>query len=280
MKKSLKYLELPTRENDGRLAREVGFSGRPTYSDRTANEVVKMVIDANNKDFEVLNEEVWSAAGDETVVNCLGQRFIGAGLKGKTIKIEGIPGNGLGAYLNGAKIIVNGNAQDAVGDTMNDGEIIICGNVGDAVGYAMRGGEIYVEGNAGYRVGIHMKEYKTKRPVIVIGGRAGSFLGEYLAGGRIVVLGLHDDGKPIAGDFPCTGMHGGKIFFRGDVSQVPFPIRVRVQPATSEDWAEIEPCVLKFCKLFGRDADSFAVEDFTVVVPDSNNPYKQLYVAN
>jgi len=28
-----------------------------------------------------------------------------------------------------------------------------------------------------------MKQYKEKKPVIVIGGTAGSFLGEYLAGG-------------------------------------------------------------------------------------------------
>lgn len=35
----------------------------------------------------------------------------------------------------------------------------------------------------------HMKEYKEKVPVLVIGGRTGSFLGEYQAGGIIVVLG-------------------------------------------------------------------------------------------
>mgnify|MGYP002508363490 CR=1 FL=1 len=44
--------------------------------------------------------------------------------------------------------------------------------------------------NAGYRAGIHMKAYKDKVPVMVIGGTAGSFLGEYQAGGVIVVLGL------------------------------------------------------------------------------------------
>ena len=242
-----------------------------------------MVIDAKDKEFKVLNEEIWSTAHVEKVVkivNCLGQRFIAAGLRDTTLEIGGIPGNALGSYLNGARIIVNGNAQDAVGDTMNEGEIVIRGNVGDAVGYAMRGGEIYVEGNAGYRVGIHMKEYKSKRPVIVIGGRTGSFLGEYLAGGRIIVLGLHNDRKPIAGNFPCTGMHGGKIFFRGDVSEVPFPDRVRVHSATQSDWGEIETYVTRFCELFGRDIDAFSYRDFTVVVPDSSNPYKQMYVAN
>lgn len=59
----------------------------------------------------------------------------------------------------------------------------------------MRGGEIYVRGNAGYRAGIHMKAYRDKRPVMVIGGRTGSFLGEYQAGGYIIVLGLLDERK-------------------------------------------------------------------------------------
>ena len=43
----------------------------------------------------------------------------------------------------------------------------------------MRGGKIYVRDHAGYRAGIHMKEYKKKVPIMIIGGCAGSFLGEY-----------------------------------------------------------------------------------------------------
>jgi glutamate synthase domain-containing protein 3 len=34
-----------------------------------------------------------------------------------------------------------------------------------------------------------MKAYEDDLPVLVIGGRAGSFLGEYQAGGIIIVLG-------------------------------------------------------------------------------------------
>ena len=56
------------------------------------------------------------------------------------------------------------------------------GNVGDACGYAMRGGKIYIKGDCGYRAGIHMKAYQQHFPVMVVGGKAGSFLGEYLAG--------------------------------------------------------------------------------------------------
>ena len=148
-------------------------------------------IEAGSLSFSELNETIRSAGAKCRVSACLGQRFIAAGMSRKSIEIDGIPGNALGAYLNGADITVHGNAQDAVGDTMSAGRIVIHGNIGDAAGYAMRGGEIFVEGNAGYRAGIHMKEYKEHKPVIVIGGRAGSFLGEYQAGGLIVVLALH-----------------------------------------------------------------------------------------
>ncbi|MFA6949002.1 MAG: glutamate synthase, partial [Eubacteriales bacterium] len=136
--------------------------------------------------------------------NCLGERYIGCGARAQTIELDGTPGNALGAYLDGADIIVRGNAQDATGDTMNAGSIIIHGSTGDAAGYAMRGGSIYVRDGAGYRAGIHMKAYKEKLPVIVVGDSAGSFLGEYQAGGVIVVFAL-DGGCPV-GNFCGTGM--------------------------------------------------------------------------
>ena len=46
-----------------------------------------------------------------------------------------------------------------------------------------------------------MKAYKDKAPLMVIGGTAGSFLGEYQAGGVIVVLGLESENKKIVGFF-------------------------------------------------------------------------------
>ena len=106
---------------------------------------------------------------------------------------------------------------------MNEGRIVVGGNIGDACGYAMRGGSIFVKGNAGYRAGIHMKAYENKVPLMVIGGFAGSFLGEYQAGGVIVVLGLGIGDKRIVGNFPCTGMHGGKMFLRGNCEGILFP---------------------------------------------------------
>lgn len=142
-----------------------------------------MKIDAANLSHKELNDALRKDERRFTLTGCCGQRFIAAGMSDKDIAIEGIAGNALGAYLNGACLTVNANAQDAVGDTMNEGKIIVKGSIGDAAGYAMRGGKIFVRGNAGYRAGIHMKEYKGKIPVMIIGGTAGSFLGEYQAGG-------------------------------------------------------------------------------------------------
>lgn len=239
-----------------------------------------MVIDARGLDYKTLNDTLRKAEKNCRVVGCCGQRFIAAGMSQKNITIQGIPGNALGAYLNGACITVNGSVQDAVGDTMNAGKIIVHGNIGDAAGYAMRGGRIFVKGNAGYRAGIHMKAYNEKMPVMVIGGAAGSFLGEYQAGGVIVVLGLSAPDKKIVGYFPCTGMHGGKMFLRSDCSDVKFPDQVTARAAGDADLEELKTYITEYCDLFEYDIQAVLDAPFTVVTPDSRNPYKQMYVAN
>lgn len=239
-----------------------------------------MIINAENLDFQALNGQIRSAEDKEIKIeNCLGHRYIGCGVADKKITVDGISGNALGAYLDGGEILAYGNAQDAVGDTMNAGKIVIHGNVGDTVGYAMRGGEIYVKGDAGYRAGIHMKAYKEKLPVIVIGGKAGSFLGEYQAGGIIVVLNMRNEEKPVW-YFPCTGMHGGKVFIRSACENVAFPKQVHAKCATAEDMREIDGYIEEYCRLFGADAHALKKQPFTVVTPDSKNPYKQMYVGN
>ena len=239
-----------------------------------------MKINTKNINYKDLNATLRSINGECTVSECLGQRFIAAGMSAKNITVTGIPGNALGAYLNGAVIEVMGNAQDAVGDTMNDGKIVIHGNIGDAAGYAMRGGKLFVKGNAGYRAGIHMKAYREKQPVMIIGGKCGSFLGEYQAGGIIVVLGLTDDDKSIVGNYPSTGMHGGKIFLRSDCKGIDFPAQVTAKKASDDDLNEIKAYIEEFCELFGYEEADVLNSPFTIITPDSKNPYKQMYVAN
>ena len=235
---------------------------------------------ASGLDHKALNEQLRNSASSCTVSGCLGQRFIGAGMSGKSVTIYGVPGNALGAYLNGAVITVMGNAEDAVGDTMNEGKIIVHGNIGDAAGYAMRGGKIYVKGNAGYRAGIHMKAYRDKYPLMIIGGHAGSFLGEYQAGGIIIVLNLEVPSDRIVGFFPCTGMHGGKMFLRSDCRDIAFPEQVHARPLEEDDRVELSGYLEEYCREFGYSLTEVLDAPFTVVTPDSNNPYRQMYVAN
>lgn len=227
--------------------------------------------------YREINERLRKTAACR-LTGCCGERFLGAGMDAGELTIEGVPGNALGAYLNGGNITVYGNAQDAAGDTMNAGEIIVHGSIGDAAGYAMRGGRILVKGDAGYRAGIHMKAYKDKVPVMIIGGRAGSFLGEYQAGGIIIVLALNG-GRPV-GNFPCTGMHGGKMLLRGDCGDIALPDQVTARPAGQEDIAEVSEHIRAFCETFGYDMDEIIEGPFTLITPDSKNPYKQMYVMN
>ncbi len=245
---------------------------------------MSMNIVAGDLHFELLNKQIRESADSEIVIEkCLGQRYIGAGLSHKNIKIDGIPGNALGAYLDGATIEVSGNAQDATGDTMNDGSIVIHGSSGDATGYAMRGGKIFVQGDAGYRAGIHMKAYMDKLPVLVIGGKAGSFLGEYQAGGLIIVLGLGiEPGTDLGSylNFCATGMHGGKILLRAATAPARLPKQIIVKEATGEDLDEIMPHIDEFCALFGESKEKILAEKFLVLTPDTKNPYKQLYTYN
>ena len=239
------------------------------------------VIDAAALDYKTLNEVLRQPEHDYVIEGCCGQRFIGAGMSDRNITVNGISGNALGAYLNNASITVNANAQDAVGDTMNGGSIVVRGSVGDTAGYAMRGGEIYVQGNAGYRAGIHMKAYQDQQPVIVIGGRAGSFLGEYQAGGIIIVLGLNNDSdQPPIGYFCGTGMHGGKIVMRSKTPPSKLPPQVCVNKATQEDMNEIEIYLEMYCQYFSVDKSQLLNETFFVLTPNTQNPYRQLYTHN
>lgn len=240
-----------------------------------------MNINAKNMHFQDLNRAVRETQDRYVTINhCMGQRYLASGLEGKQIEINGVPGNALGAYLNGCDIIVNGNAQDATGDTMNAGRIFIHGNAGDATGYAMRGGKIFVEGNIGYRAGIHMKAYQDKIPALVVGGAAGSFLGEYQAGGIILILNLREQQKIPVGYFCGTGMHGGKIFLRCDELPADLPKQVVARTAAAQELAEIQPLVEEFCQEFGKDSAKVMQHHFYLLTPDTKNPYKQLYTQN
>ena len=235
-------------------------------------------VQANLTYYKQLNEQLRQIDDTEiTIENAVGQRYLGCGSSGKALTIHGTPGNGLGQYLNGSTIEVFGNAQEAVGDTMNDGDIIIHGSVGDACGYGMRGGRIFIEGNCGYRGGIHMKAYEQHFPAVVIGGKAGSFLGEYQAGGLILVLGIGLDGAYPVNNFCGTGMHGGKIVLRCDKAPEGLPRQVLVSEAAQDDLEKITPYIEDYCRYFGGDAKALLAQKYYVLSPNPEAGYHQLY---
>ncbi|MDR0920038.1 MAG: glutamate synthase [Oscillospiraceae bacterium] len=237
--------------------------------------------------YKELNETIRNCEDKEiTLEDVCGQRYIGDGINGKKIVINGTPGNGLCAYMNGAEVIVNGNAQDATGDTMNEGTLTVYGSSGDATGYGMRGGKVFIRDNAGYRAGIHMKEYKEKFPVLIIGGETGSFLGEYQAGGVIIVLGLANNnrtipvGEPPVGNFCGTGMHGGRIYLRCDKEPKNLPKQVAIRTADEADKDQIKDYIAEYSQKFDLNADEILSSNFYVLSANSKNPYKQLYTHN
>ena len=225
----------------------------------------------------VLRTIVRNGAKKIDIFNVCGQRYIGTDLDSDVqIKIYGTPGNDLGAFMNGPKLIVNGNAQDGCGNTMNEGEIVIHGQAGDLTGHSMRGGKILVRDDVGYRVGIHMKEYHSKKPSIVIGGIAQDFLGEYMAGGIILVLGLNlPKGECCKARFVGTGMHGGVIYERGQILGV--GKGTRIMNTGIRDNHIIKNLVQDYCTNFNLDFDKIMNSKFFKIVPISKRPYGELY---
>lgn len=244
-----------------------------------------MELRAETTRYYELNQQIKELAqkpGEIVVKGVFGQRYMGCGLTEQTkLTVHGTLGNDSACYMDGATLEVFGNAQDGIANTMNDGTLIIHGNCGDIMGYAMRGGSVYVQGYAGYRSGIHMKEYMDKTPKIVIGTKAGDFLGEYMAGGRIVVLGLGlKEGELAAGRFFGTGMHGGKMYIRGKVNDALIGKEVAVVALDDTDKAFLKQTIDEYAKYFGVSVKDVKVEDFKKYQPKSSRPYGNMYVGN
>jgi len=242
-----------------------------------------MKIDAKGIHYKELNVLIHKAVENEskdiTLNNVNGQRYIGDGLSGDIrITINGVPGNDLAAFMDGPTIVVNSNAQDGIGNTMNAGKIIVHGDVGDISGHSMRGGKIYIKGNAGYRIGIHMKSYKDLYPVIIVGGKACDFLGEYMAGGLIVVLGLgKNPDEAIVGNYCGTGMHGGAMYIRGDLENYQLGKEVKKFSLDDRDNKILRRYLKEYCLCFSLDLEETIVGNFVKLIPSSSRPYGKLY---
>ncbi len=242
-----------------------------------------MEIDAKGMYYKELNEKIRKAVesgiNEITLRNINGQKYIGAGLQDNdlNLKINGVPGNDLAAFMDGPSIDVGTNVQDAVGNTMNSGKITIEGNAGDVLGHSMRGGNIYVKGDAGYRVGIHMKAYKTFFPVMIIGGSVEDYIGEYMAGGLIIVLGIGKKGNGVAGNYIGTGMHGGEVYIRGPVKNHQLGKGVKICNLKDRDLNILKKYLKKYSQIFSIDLNLNMVQEFTKLIPKSHRPYEKIY---
>ncbi|RLF60778.1 MAG: hypothetical protein DRN25_01895 [Thermoplasmata archaeon] len=271
--------------------------------------VKKIVIDACPRGVKLyhreLNKKIREAIrkGYDWIVlkNVSGQRFIGAGIKDKvTIEVFGDAGLDLGVFFEGERIIVHGSSEYLLGNTLNGGELIVYGDSWDITGMGARGGAIYVMGDGGSRVGIHMKEYKDRRPIIVYGGSVKQYCGEYMAGGIIVVLGLDfkdaiiDKSKPIDKDNIdpkkiknkpdpivqsdlAAGIHGGRIYIRGEVPNHLLGVYAVKDKVTKEDREILKSIINRFCELFNTPEELIWSKEFTKVIPFSSRPFGKHY---
>jgi glutamate synthase domain-containing protein 3 len=266
------------------------FDGHAVGHIRTAPPVVRSgdtaTIDCRGTYYTYGNDAVRLAfeEGVQTVrlENVNGQRYIGTGLSGEGCRIEvyGTPGQALGMFMDGPTIEVFGNAQDGVGNTMNAGTIIVHGSAGDVLGYGMRCGRVFIEGDVGYRVGIHMKAYKDLRPVMVCGGKARDFFGEYMAGGLLVLLGMDSRLEgPVVGAHLATGMHGGEIYVRGEIEPSRCADDVSVFPVTEDEMAALRVELAAYCAAVHMDLEEVLAVPFVRVRPSSLRPYSELYTS-
>lgn len=237
-----------------------------------------MVVTLGTEHFTEANEMVREALAVTDTVEvkeAFAQRYLGCGMpSGKMLKIHGVPGNDMACYMNGGMIEVFGNAQDQIGNTMNDGCVVVHGRCGDAAGYGMRGGQIFVREGCGWRVGIHMKQFEDKCPAIVIGGDAGSFLGEYMAGGIIILL-----GKP--GNYLATGMHGGVIYMKHQLDDDDISAGLVQEAVDDNDRAVLRTLLGRYNEYFSDDLGGEEVEatgeGFFRLKPASSRPYASMY---
>ena len=249
----------------------------------TANAPV--TISAAGAYYRQLNEKIREAALDGVseiiLTDIVGHRYIGTGVcsDNLTIHIHGVPGEDLAAFMDGPTIVVHNNAQDGVGNTMNEGRVEIHGKACDVVGYGMRGGRILVKGDVGYRVGIHMKGYLDKQPLIVTGGCAGNFYGEYMAGGCQVLLGIgQSEEKPVVGQYCAAGMHGGVMYIRGELDDTQLGKEVRQFPLDGGDIHFLTPILDDFEATFGEYSEIREFDRYVKIMPVSARPYGRLYV--
>ena len=154
---------------------------------------------------------IWS--GDLSRVH-----WIGAGLDGGTILVDGPAGRHVGSRMRAGRIEVIGDVGDWLGGELRGGELVVRGNAGHLVGSAYRGsargmtgGTLLVHGNVGNELGCGMR-----RGLLAVAGQAGDMIGFNMRAGSIFVFGS-------CGVRHGAGMRRGTIGLLGQQSMTLLP---------------------------------------------------------
>ena len=117
-----------------------------------------------------------------------------------------------------------------------------------------------------------------KKPALVIGGTAQDFVGEYMAGGVLILLGLNlKEGENHRANFIGTGMHGGVIYLRGSVEEHQLGKEVGVAQLEDADLKVLKQLVGEFAAHFGYDAGEILKHKFVKLFLRWLRPYGRLY---
>jgi glutamate synthase domain-containing protein 3 len=123
-----------------------------------------------------------------------------------------------------------------------------------------------------------MKEYRDKMPAVVIGGTAQDFLGEYMAGGILILLGLNlGEGTSHKARFIGIGMHGGVIYIRGNIADYQLGKEVGVAGLKEKDYDALHKYVSEFAGHFGYNIDDIMMHRFIKLFPRWLRPYGRPY---
>ena len=202
--------------------------GRENFKTREkVHQIEKQGIDARNIEYNGIDSEIVRSMDNSVHINNVaGHRYIGITLpeKHRNVTLYGNAGNCLMNLNENNNVTVRGNVADDCCDSMSGGILKIFGEAGDVMGQALSGGRIYVDGNVGNRACIQMREYGSSIPCVVVNGKFDDYLGEYMAGGTIIVL---SNSRRNFGKYIGSGMLGGKIFIRGKVKSQ----NIGVQPS-------------------------------------------------
>jgi glutamate synthase domain-containing protein 3 len=112
---------------------------------------------------------------------------------------------------------------------------------------------------------------------VVIGGTSKDYLGEYMAGGTVVVLNLNGPAErsPV-GMHLGAGIHGGRIYVRGKVEEHQLGPGAIMDQLSGEDAPELEELISQFERAFKtwvpRDW-----ERWVRVSPASSRPFSGHY---